>query len=495
MSQLINSQHLLSEQMARQTAQSGLLAGVKPWTDVRSVQSRAANLEVRRFQGRGNLDRSDRIDPNFPRRFYYENWNVPRIAEVGDRVEVSLSASRFNPYLYLTDSRQRRSILLAGLDTRLTDGTERLSRNARLVFTVKAGTNYFLRASTTAPRETGSYSIRFRVYKSPASEFNFFYGSGLVNASAANATGQPVIPAVLSADDWGRDLIQAPAVWAKGNTGKGVTVAVIDTGVDYNHIELKANIWTNTGEIPGNGLDDDRNGYIDDLRGWDFVDGDNDPSDALNDGHGTHVAGTVAAARDGTGVTGVAPDAKIMPIRVLGQSRNSDPTGNLALIQGIDYAVKNGAKVINLSLSKGYRYDFEFGAALQRANQAGAVVVIAAGNERQTEGAFQPSELGYRAMVNNLGIAVGAVNREGKLALFSNPAGQSKGNFVVAPGVDVLSTLPGNQFGVLSGTSMATPHVSGVAALLLSANPSLTPAQVYGILGQTARLQGVTVTP
>ena len=489
MNQLINSQRLLSGQIAsKQTAYSSLLAG---------VQSRAASLDVQRFQGRGQLDRSDRVDPNFRKRYYYDNWYLPRAAKVGDRVEVSLSSNQFNPYLYLTNSRQRRSILLAGLDTRLTDGTERLSRNARLTFTVKSGLNYFLRASTTSSRETGGYSIRYRIYKSPASDFNFFYGSGLVNASAAvNAAGQSTAPvAALGDDDWGRNLIQAPAVWARGNTGKGVTVAVIDTGVDYNHSELKSNIWTNTGEIPGNGIDDDRNGYIDDLRGWDFVDNDNDPSDALNDGHGTHVAGIVAAARDGTGITGVAPDAKIMLIRVLGQSRDADPTGNLALIQGIDYAVNNGAKVINLSLSKGYRYDFEFGAALQRANQAGAVVVIAAGNERETEGAFQPSELGYRAMVNNLGIAVGAVDREGKLGLFSNPAGQGKGNFVVAPGVDVRSTLPGNQFGVLSGTSMATPHVSGVAALLLSANPRLTPAQVYSILGQTAQPQSVTVTP
>lgn len=466
----------------------------------RTLRPRASqsNLEVEKFLGRGRLDRRDPIDPNYRGRYYYEDWNLPRSAKTGDLVEVSLTSSKFNAFLYLANGQTKRGRpLLLGTNTLVTDGSERISPNARLVFTVKPGSRYFLRATTTSPSEQGSYTIRYRVFRSPSPAFNFFYGSGLVNAAAAlaSATGRPVLdsPAVLGGDDWGRDLVKAPAAWAQDSTGRGVTVAVIDTGVDINHPELRANIWTNQNEIPANGIDDDRNGLVDDYQGWDFASGDSDPSDT--DGHGTHVAGTIAAARDGIGVTGVAPNAKIMPIRVLSaQPSSTDPTGNIALIQGIDYAINSGAKVINLSLSKGYRYDFEFGAALQRANQAGVVVVIASGNEREDEGMIQPSELGYRAMVNNLGIAVGAVDRETQMALFSNPAGRRLGHFVVAPGVNVLSSVPGGQYATYSGTSMATPHVAGVAALLLSANPRLTPAQVYSILTQTANRQ-VTVTP
>ncbi len=456
-----------------------------------------SNLDVENFLGQGRLDRRDPIDPNYRGRYYYEDWNLPRSARAGDLVEVSLSANKFNPFLYLANGRTKRGRpLLIGTNMLLTDGSERLSPNARLVFTLKPGANYFLRATTTRPGEQGSYTIRYRVFRSASPAFNFFYGSGLVNAAAAftSATGRPALTnPILGGDDWGRDLVKAASVWAEGITGQGVTVAVIDTGVDTSHPELQTNIWVNAGEIPGNGIDDDRNGLIDDWQGWDFANGDNDPSDT--DGHGTHVAGTIAAARDGVGVTGVAPDAKIMPIRVLStQPSSTDPTGNIALMQGIDYAINNGAKIINLSLSKGYRYDFEFGAALQRANQAGVVVVIASGNEREDEGMIQPAELGYRAMINNLGIAVGAVDRNSQMALFSNPAGRSPGHFVVAPGVDILSSIPGGQYATYRGTSMATPHVAGVAALLLSANPSLTPAQIYRILGQTANRQ-VAVIP
>jgi hypothetical protein len=468
-----------------------------------------SNLDVEKFLGRGKLDRRDPVDPNYRGRYYYEDWNLPRSAKTGDLIEVFLSSNKFNSFLYLANGRTKRGRpLLLGTNTLLTDGSERLSPNARLVFTLKPGANYFLRATTTSPGEQGSYKIRYRVFRSSPS-FNFFYGSGLVNAAAALtlATGRSIAespisspiessvegPVALANDDWGRALVKAASVWAEGITGQGVTVAVIDTGVDNSHPELRANIWVNPGETPGNGIDDDGNGLIDDDQGWDFASGDNDPSDT--DGHGTHVAGTIAAARDSVGVTGVAPNAKIMPIRVLSaQPSSTDPTGNIALIQGIDYAINNGAKVINLSLSKGYRYDFEFGAALQRANQAGVVVVIASGNEREDEGMIQPAELGYRAMVNNLGIAVGAVDRDPKMALFSNPAGRRLGHFVVAPGVDVLSTTPGGQYATYSGTSMATPHVAGVAALLLSANPTLKPAQVYSILAQTANRQ-VTVMP
>ncbi len=468
---------------------------------VRSVNSLSSTGETSlvpdKFVGRSKLDRKDAIDPNYDKRYYYEDWQLPKGVKPGHQVEVTLTSNQFDAYLYLADARTKRGKqLLYGTDTLIPNGMDAFSTNSRLIFTVKPGVRYLLRASTTSPKETGNYTIRYRVYKSPSQTFNFFYGAGLVDAAAAvaSAVGQSPFAngSVLGGDDWGRDLVNAPAAWAQGWTGQNVTVAVIDTGVDYTHSELQANIWSNTKEIAGNGIDDDQNGYVDDIRGWNFVAGNNDPIDT--DGHGTHVAGTIAAARNGVGVTGVAPDAKIMPLRVI-DNESSDAVYNNRLIQAIDYAAQNGAKVINLSLRKGFRYDFELGAALQRANQAGIAVVIASGNGREDEGMLQPSELGYRAMLNNLGITVGAIDRNKAMALFSNPAGRARGNFVVAPGVSVLSSIPGNQYAPFGGTSMATPHVAGVVALMLSANPTLTPAQIYSILAQTANPQGLQETP
>lgn len=469
-----------------------------------SIQTQGARQdtsEFERYQGKGKLDRRDPFDPNFSKRYYYEDWLLPQKTAVGSQVEVTLAANKFDAFLYLADARTRKGVpLLSAYDTHLTDGSEQLSRNARLVFTVKPKTKYLLRVSTTFPRETGAYTIKYRVFKSPSREFDFFYGSGLVDASSAVASAVGKNPfadvAALGGDDWGRDLVKAPSAWAQGYTGQGVTVAVLDSGVDYTHSELKNNIWTNPGEIAGNGIDDDLNGYIDDLNGWDFMGaGDNDPND-LVDGHGTHVAGTIAAAKNGTGVTGVAPDAKIMPVRVFDENTTlDDPTFNARLVRGIDYAIDNGANVINLSLRKAVQYDFELGAALQRAHQAGVVIVIASGNDRENEGMIQPSELAYRASINNLGVAVGAVDRNNKMAIFANPAGRVKGKFVVAPGVGVLSSIPGEQFATFDGTSMASPHVAGVVALMLSANPNLKPDQVYNILTTTANRQDITVTP
>lgn len=460
------------------------------------------DMQPARFQGSGSLDRKDPIDRNFQKRYFYEDWLLPRNAKVGQQIEVTLRSRKFDTYLYLVDARTRRGVpLIAGFDTRATDGTDFLFSNSRLVFTVKPNVNYRLRVSSEIPRATGRYTINFRVYQAASERFNFFYGEGLVDASAAvaQAVGKNPFSAAsaLGGNDWGRDLVKAPAVWAEGITGENVTVAVIDSGVDYTHSKLSKNIWSNPREIAGNGIDDDSNGFIDDVRGWDFTgNGDNDPSDSPIDGHGTHVAGTIAAAQNNNDVTGVAPNAKIMPIRVVDENTTIyDLSLNARIVQGIDYAINNGAKVINLSLRKAVRYDFELGAALQRAAQAGVVVVIASGNDRENEGMLQPSELGFRAMINNLGITVGAIDRNKNVALFSNPAGRALGNFVVAPGVGVRSSIPGEQFADFDGTSMAAPHVAGVAALMLSANPNLTSAQMYNILTKTANSQGIVVTP
>jgi subtilisin family serine protease len=318
----------------------------------------------------------------------------------------------------------------------------------------------------------------------PVSSFNSTFGYGLVNAAeaVARSVNQPTFADVanLGGNNWGDDLVNSPEVWARGYQGQGVIVAVVDSGVDYNHADLNSNIWTNTREIAGNSIDDDNNGYIDDVHGWDFVQRDNDAMDV--NGHGTHVAGTIAARNDGVGLTGVAYGAKIMPVRVLGNEGGGNYT-DVAL--GVRYAVDNGARVINLSLGGGGSTEMD--AAIAYASQRGAIVVMAAGNEAV-------SSPGYPAQqAINYGVAVGGVNRYRQMPGFSNRAGNNSAmQYVVAPAVDVYSLSIGGSYRTLNGTSMATPHVAGVVALMLSANPNLTDAQVRYIITSTANQAGLS---
>jgi subtilisin family serine protease len=200
-----------------------------------------------------------------------------------------------------------------------------------------------------------------------------------------------------------------------------------------------------------------------------------------DNGHGTHVAGTIAAENNGFGVTGVAYSAKIMPVKVLG----GDGSGSYdAIASGIRYAANNGAQVINLSLG-GSASSSLIADAVRYALGKGSVVVMAAGNEGRSQPSF-PANLARTS-----GIAVGAIDRSDRLASFSNRAGRQINDYLVAPGVSIRSTTPNNTYSTFSGTSMATPHVSGVVALLLSANPNLKPAEVETILVQTANSSGV----
>ncbi|OKH31292.1 hypothetical protein NIES2119_29225 [[Phormidium ambiguum] IAM M-71] len=308
--------------------------------------------------------------------------------------------------------------------------------------------------------------------------YNISSGFGLVNAAAATAaaTGQNPFSEVanLGGNNWALDAIKVPETWSKGYTGQGIVVAVIDTGVDYQHSDLDGNIWVNPKEIPSNKKDDDGNDYIDDIRGWDFVNDDNDPMDL--EGHGTHVAGTIAAENNGFGVTGVAPNTKIMPIRVLDASGNGSI---LDVAAGIRYAADNGAKVINLSLGGDINTPAE-ASAIKYAAEKGAIVVSAAGNQSQQQPGF-PARY-----ATHFGIAVGAVNRNNQMATFSDLAGKLPLDYLNAPGVNIYSTFLNNSYRSLSGTSMASPHIAGVVALVLSANPNLTPVQLERIVTTTA---------
>ena len=266
--------------------------------------------------------------------------------------------------------------------------------------------------------------------------------------------------------------------------GKGTVVAVIDTGVDYTHKDLADNIWVNEGEIPGNVIDDDGNGYVDDVHGVDFVDGDSDPMD--EHGHGTHVAGIIAMTPGNGGGVGVAYGAKIMCVRA-GQANGSFASSDIA--KAIKYAADNGADVINMSFGgTGRSYLVE--SALQDAFPS-CVLVAAAGNDGlPTNDAKQAGYLftediypaGYKYV-----IGVMATDNNKSLAYFSNwdfKEGSGCEYEMAAPGVGIYSTLPGNRYACWSGTSMATPNVAAAAAILRSKYTDKSKYSSRYIMGQ-----------
>ena len=266
--------------------------------------------------------------------------------------------------------------------------------------------------------------------------------------------------------------IDVPGAWAMSTGSNSIVVAVIDTGVDYTHPDLAANIWTNPGEIPGNGIDDDGNGYIDDVHGWDFINNDNDPMD--DNGHGTHCAGIIGAiGNNGIGISGVNQKVKIMPLKFLRADGNGDTAASL---NAIAYARKMGANVISCSWG-GTARSQALADAISATNK---LVVCAAGNSGVNTDIIPqyPSAFDYPQI-----LSVAASDASDSIPSFSNYGPTSVD--VAAPGSAILSTYPtalGYQYMKMSGTSMATPHVAGLAALLLSVNPNLTPAQLKQLI-------------
>ncbi|CAD5962190.1 Thermitase [Planktothrix rubescens] len=282
--------------------------------------------------------------------------------------------------------------------------------------------------------------------------------------------------------------IDAPEAWDIQKGDPNLVIGVIDTGVDYNHPDLVGNIWTNPGEIAGDGIDNDSNGYIDDVRGWDFASNDNNPMDVH--GHGTHVAGTIAGkGNNGVGVTGVAWNAKIMPLKYLNDS-GVGPTSNAIL--AINYATAKGVKLTNNSWGGG-GYSQALYDAINTAGQQGALFIASAGNESNNNDANPAYPASYN--LANI-ISVASTTRTDGLSSFSNYGATTVD--LGAPGSSIYSTLPNSSYGTLSGTSMASPHVTGAAALLWSQNPTWTAQQVKNKLMQTtdpiSALSGKTVT-
>ncbi len=265
--------------------------------------------------------------------------------------------------------------------------------------------------------------------------------------------------------------IDAPEAWDLSTGSNSIVVAVVDTGVDYDHPDLSTNIWTNADEIGGNDIDDDSNGYPDDVHGWDFEGNTSDPMDMnsyLETYHGTHCAGIVGAVgNNGIGVSGVAWNVKIMPLRFL----NETGSGTIAnATKAILYANANGADVISNSWG-GYS---ESQALKDAIDSSSAVVVCAAGNDASDNDGDYPF---YPASLTSANIiSVAATDNKDVLADFSNYGATSVD--LAAPGVTIYSTKKSSSYQNLSGTSMATPFVAGVAALIKAENSSLTAAQI-----------------
>lgn len=282
----------------------------------------------------------------------------------------------------------------------------------------------------------------------------------------------------------------APEAWDVTVDGSGVVVGVIDTGIDYEHEDLAANIWTNPGETPDNGVDDDNNGYVDDLYGWDFINDDNDPTD--DHSHGTHVAGTIAGVgNNGIGVVGVHWTGKIAALKFLG-SNGSGPLSDA--IEAIQYAIDMGFAVTNNSWS-GSTYSQALYDVIASANDAGQLLVAAAGNNYwDMDAAATKSYPAYFDLANIISVA--ASTRIDVRSDFSNWGLTSVD--LAAPGSSIYSTTPNNTYGYKSGTSMASPHVAGAAALVWSYQPDLTAAEVKSALldnvDPVSAFDGLTVT-
>jgi len=285
--------------------------------------------------------------------------------------------------------------------------------------------------------------------------------------------------------------IRAPQAWDVQTGSPDIIVAVLDTGVNYTHPDLAGNIWTNPGEIPGNGIDDDANGKVDDVYGFDFYNFRADPMD--DSGHGTHVAGIIGAVgNNGIGVAGVSWRVRIMSVKVLdfaGGGFLSDT------ISGLNYAVRMGARVLNASLATD-EYSQALADAVTAAEQAGVLVVAAAGNTSTNNDASPRYPAG---LTNSNVIAVAATTPADELASFSNSGPTAV--LLGAPGAGIVSTVPAtgqvccrdsSGYKAIDGTSKAAAFVSGTAALLLAQDPTRTPAQLKRLLWtSTDRVPGL----
>lgn len=285
---------------------------------------------------------------------------------------------------------------------------------------------------------------------------------------------------------WGLMQNQINKAWKISQGSKKIKVAIIDTGIDVKHEDLRDNLWKNPGETgfdslgrdkATNGIDDDGNGFKDDVYGWNFVKNDNDLTD--NHGHGTHIAGIVGAVGgNGKGISGVSPEVSLMVLKYY------DPKGfgedNLKnTIKAIHYAIDNGAQIINYS-GGGLEYSEDEKAAIEKARKRGILFIAAAGNERSNSDIKKYYPADYN--LDNI-ISVTAIDSQTRVLPSSNFGVLTVD--IGAPGNNIYSTLPENKYGYMTGTSQATAYVSGVAALVLAHNEDYKPSQIAKHLKNT----------
>ncbi|MDO9399806.1 MAG: S8 family serine peptidase [bacterium] len=352
----------------------------------------------------------------------------------------------------------------------------------------------------------------FVLFFSFASALSLFFIVNLQTASATAELNSPFHASIIPSDtyfsnQWYLQKIHAVEAWDQIRESSNVVIAVIDSGVQIDHQDLKSNIWINSKEIPNNNIDDDNNGYIDDINGWDFVNNVADPSPKFMPGfteaginHGTIIAGIIAGSgNNAIGVSGIAWNAKIMPLKVLDDKGEGTTNG---VINAIDYAIANGANIINLSFV-GLGYSSSLNEAIKRAYVAGLIIVAAAGNEEGNghDGSLDTSPM-YPvchdgANGENMVVGVTAVDAIDQKATFSSHGFTCVD--IAAPGVSIYSTVvysptnylneqPFNKYygGYWAGTSTAVPMVSGALALIMTANPSLSREQILEILYSSA---------
>lgn len=289
--------------------------------------------------------------------------------------------------------------------------------------------------------------------------------------------------------------VNAQAAWEAYSPQRDVIVAVVDTGIDINHTELKDSIWKNPGEIPGNGIDDDKNGYTDDVNGWNFYKNNASVYNGSEDTHGTHCAGTIGAkANNMLGIAGLADydNIKIMPVKALGGAGGKGDTYSIA--ESIKYAEANGAKICSLSLGTDSDDDILY----RTIKNSKMLFIVAAGNNSASgRGANIDNIKLYPAAYDfdNI-ISVANIKADGTLNISSGYGVKSVD--LGAPGTDIVSTDTAGQYAYMTGTSMAVPFVSAAAALVYTANSSLDISQVKQIIMNTAKplqaLKGKTVT-
>ncbi len=267
-------------------------------------------------------------------------------------------------------------------------------------------------------------------------------------------------------NQWWVEDVKLDEVWSKNTDCSNIIVAVVDTGVDYNHIDLKSNIYKNPNEICGNGIDDDKNGFVDDCYGYDFANNDNDPMDDDSESHGTHVAGTIGAiGNNGIGIAGVCWKIKILPVKVL--DKNGD--GYFSdVADGIKYAVNMGADIINLSLETNYIDDEGLAFledAIKYAYEHNVIITSAAGNQSKNLDTNNVYPASFRKEFPNV-IVTASLDKNGNLSTFTDYGYQTVD--VGIPGENIYSTMRNNTYGFQSGSSMANAITTGLVAQILA---------------------------